>query len=113
MENKIHANLPSQNINNDESISEENQKKAVNKIVLFREKKSSDQIHIQTINNDASSSENQRSKIKIINDTFLEWSKRSSIDGYVKMFEYESHVIRFIWLTVCLASISLTESIYN
>ena len=53
----------------------------------------------------------QKNKLKILKETFLDWTERSNVDGYAKIFEYEHNFIRFIWTCICLTGISLTAYI--
>ena len=48
-----------------------------------------------------------------LREIFLEWSKRSSVDCYGKIFEYETHSVRVVWLFIFVASVSFTAFIVN
>jgi hypothetical protein len=49
----------------------------------------------------------KRVRLKAIKDVFVAWSKRSHIDGYTKMFEYESGLATLAWALIFLVSLAL------
>ena len=50
----------------------------------------------------------EQSKWALLKETFVEFSKRSDVNGYVKIFEYENVFIKFIWFIVLLGSLFIT-----
>ena len=52
-------------------------------------------------------------KLKILKDVFLEFSHRTDINCYGKIFIYNSYLIKFIWFLVLLCAISITGLILN
>ena len=50
----------------------------------------------------------EKSKWALLKETFVEFSKRSDVNGYVKIFEYENVFIKFIWFIVLLGSLFIT-----
>jgi hypothetical protein len=49
-----------------------------------------------------------QSKWALLRETFVEFSKRSDVNGYVKIFEYDNVFIKFIWFLVLLGSLFIT-----
>ena len=50
----------------------------------------------------------KKSKRALLQETFVEFSKRSDVNGYVKIFEYENVFIKVIWFLVLLGSLFIT-----
>ena len=60
-----------------------------------------------------SSEERKKSMQSILRETFLEFSKRSNVDGYVKIFEYDNVFVKLFWILVLLTSLSVTAWMVN
>jgi hypothetical protein len=54
------------------------------------------------------SQNSEKSKWALLQETFVEFSKRSDVNGYVKIFEYENVFIKFIWFLILLGSLFIT-----
>ena len=62
------------------------------------------------VDQNLSMKEKDKKKIKwnILKETFIEFSQRTDINAYGKIFEYENYLVKFLWSIVLLGSLGVT-----
>ena len=61
------------------------------------------------INQEVKSQPKVNAKIDILKQTFFEFSQRTNVDCYSKIFDYDHFFIKLIWIIIFLASLSFTS----
>ena len=54
-----------------------------------------------------------KEELNLLKETFISWSKRSDVNCYAKIFEYDNIFVKLFWLFILIASMSVTAWIVS